>query len=372
MKPIKEIIEQTYTLGLENLIAGETEIGKIDGISGKLWYRGYNIKDLAEYSTFDEVSYLIIHGELPTTYQLERWVNEIEHWSEPPVEARMVLRSLPGDTKALMLYRTMLTIAACHVPEGENNRLDAQWRRPERIYSWSSTLASATICHILGKELNHFNPGLSYSANFLKRSLGRDFTDFEIETFDVSMIVQAEHGFQAAALAAITTISTGADLGSAVLAGMGALSGKQQGGAIQDTFLNILNLKSIKETKEWVRKKLREGYRFPGFGHRIYKTHDPRAKILEPYARKLLANRGEELLWEIYCTIRDGVESELGVKGVYGNVYGVTGLIYHSLGLPIGSFPIIFALAIQTGWIAHCLEYSAEGKMIEPGAIYTG
>ncbi len=288
MKPIKDIFEQTYSQGLGNLIAGETDIGKIDGKKGTLSYRGYDIEELAVKSSFEEVAYLVIHGNLPTESQYVSWVKDIEMWHHTPPEAMAVLGLLPENTPALMLYRTMLTIAACHTPESENSHFDAQWRRPARIYAWCSTLATATICHILGKELNPFNPGISYSENFLMRSLGRKFSQFEIRTFDVSMIVQAEHGFQAAALAALTTISTGADLGSAVLAGMGSLSGRMQGGAITAAFLNILNLKSVEEAKDWVKIKLNEGYRFPGFGHRIYKTHDPRTKILEPYTEILL------------------------------------------------------------------------------------
>lgn len=372
MKPIKGRFSQTYFRGLRGLIAGDTDITKIDGVNGRLWFRGYSVEELAQHSTFDEVSYLIIHGELPAAPQLTSWMDEIGRWHEPPIESKAVLNSLPPDTHALMLYRTMLAVAACRVPEGDNWRFDAQWRRPPIVYAWNSTLASTTICHILNRDLNPFNPGLSYSENFLKRSLGRDFSESEIKAFDVSMIVQADHGFQSAALAALTTISTGADLGSSVLAAMGAMSGKLQGGAIQQTFLNILDLKSVEEAKTWVSRKLDEGYRFPGFGHRIYQTHDPRTKILEPYTQKLLEDKGLGVLWDIYCVIKDGVESELGNKGVYVNVYGVTGLIYHALGLPVGSFPIIFALSIQTGWMAHCLEYLSEGKMIEPGAIYRG
>ncbi|MDP8208626.1 MAG: citrate/2-methylcitrate synthase [Candidatus Electryonea clarkiae] len=372
MRPIREMMEQTYDRGLENLIAGETGISKIDGDNGKLWYRGYTIEDLAEHGSFDEVSYLLIHGELPTASQYERWRKDMENWHEPPEEAMAVIKTLPDDTHALMLYRTMLSVAACHIPQGENTRLDAQWRRPAGILGWCSTLAAATICHILGKEFNPFNPGQSFSANFLTQALGREPTEYEIKAFDVCMIVQAEHGLQASALAALTVISTGADLGSAVLAGMGAVSGNLHGGAIKKAFLNLLELKSVDEAKAWVNVKLNEGYRFPGFGHPIYKTHDPRTKILEPYAKKLLENKGEELLWDIYQTVRDGIESKLGEKEIFITVYGVTGLIYHALEIPVGSFPIIFALANQTGWMAHCLEYLSEGKMIEPGAIYTG
>ncbi len=372
MKPIKYLIEQTYSRGLENLVAGQTSVALIDGEKGSLLYRGYDIEELADLSTFDEVSYLLIHGELPTASQFEGWTNELDTWHEPPVEALDVLKSLPSDTPPLMLYRTMASVAACNIPEGENVRMDAQWRRPARILAWSSTLASAAICHILGKEPNPFNPEQSFAVNFLTRSLGRKPTQFEAEAVDVSLIVQAEHGFNVAALAAITVISTGADLGSAVLAGLSALAGKLHGGTNQLAFQNLIQHKSVDEAGEWVKQKLEEGYRFPGFGHRIYHSPDPRAKILEPYAQRLLMDKGEELLWDIYVTVRDEIESNLGEKGIHINVGGITGLIYHALGLPVRSYTIPMALAIQTGLMAHCLEYLSEGNMIEPGAIYTG
>ena len=372
MKPIREKIEQTYGQGLENLIIGETSIAKIDGENGKLWYRGYDIEDLAEYSSYDEVSYLIIHGELPTPSQYEKWIEQIRSWEEPPLESRIVLRSLPGDAHAFMLYRTMLSIASCHIPEGENTRIDAQWRRPSRLFSWSSSLAAAAICHILSLQYEPANRADSYASNFLSRSLNRDLTELEAKAIDVCMIVQAEHGCQASTLAAITVISTGADLGSAVIAGTGALSGKLHGGAIQQSFINLLDLDTVEHAKEWVDKKIEEGYRFPGFGHRIYKTHDPRAKIIENYAERLLTEKGNKLLWDKYMAVRDRIESQLGKRGIFVNIFGVTGLVYHAIRLPIGSFPIVFALATQCGWMAHCLEYLSEGKMIEPGAIYIG
>jgi citrate synthase len=186
------------------------------------------------------------------------------------------------------------------------------------------------------------------------------------------MILQAEHGCQASTLAALTVISTGADLGSAVIAGTGALSGQLHGGAIQQSYINLLNLNTVDEAKKWVKDKIEENYKFPGFGHRIYKTHDPRVKIIEPYAEKLLKNKGDNLLWDKYVVVRDEMEDKLGKKGVYVNIFGVIGLVYHALGLPIGSFPIVFALSTQCGWMAHCLEYVSEGKMLEPGAIYIG
>jgi citrate synthase len=153
---------------------------------------------------------------------------------------------------------------------------------------------------------------------------------------------------------------------------MGALSGKKHGGANQDAFEMIDRLNSDAEAKTWVNSKLDERYRFPGFGHRVYKTHDPRLKIIEPLAHDLLEKTDNIQLWTRYQIIKNKIELQLGSKGVFANIDAVTGLIYYPVGLPIQSFPIPFALAIQVGWIAHCLEYIPTGKMIEPGSVYIG
>jgi len=372
MKPIKKPFEQTYSRGLDGYIAGETSIGYSDSENGKLWYRGYDVEELAAKSSFEEVAYLLIHGELPTSTQYEQWNRELETWHEPPAPSMEVLKTLPANTRALMLYRTMLSVSACHIPEGENNRLDAQWRRPARILAWCSTLASAAICHVRGEVPNPFNPGLSFSTNFLVQSLGRHPTPEELKAFEVSMIVQAEQGFHTPTLAALTVISTGADLGSAVLAGMGAISGSLGGGACYSAFENIIKQKSTDIAERWVEDRLKENYHFPGFGHRIFNAPDPRVRVLEPFVKTLLQQKDMMGLWDIYCVIRDKVEKAKIGKNIYVNMNGISGLLYHALGLPSASFTIPLALSVQVGWMAHCLEYLSEGKMIEPGAIYIG
>lgn len=363
---------QTYNKGLEGLVAGKTAISRIDGENGKLWLRGYPIQDIARHCKFEEAAYLVIHGELPTPIELNNWKKGLTIWRNPPEEAFKVLEKLPATAHPLMKYRTMMTVAACYIPEGENARLDAQWQRPPRILSWTASLASASIRHI--KDYGPLPPGdgLSFTDNFLWQSLGRMPHPLMSRAFEVSMIVQIEHGLHAAALAAMTVISTGADLGSAVLAGMGALSGKIHGGANQLAFEMLLSLETPDKARQWVKRKLDENYRFPGFGHRIYKAPDPRVTILEPIAEKVLKFSNMNVIWDIYIVVKEEVEKALGSKGIFVNVDGITGLIYHALGFKSDTFSIPFALAIQTGWMAHCLEYIPSGKLIEPGAVYIG
>jgi citrate synthase len=362
--------EQRYGRGLEKLLAGDTAIAEIDGAAGRLLYRGYPIEDLVGRVTFEEVTHLILVGELPTARQLADWRDELTRWRCPPAEAIEALNRVPVDAHPLAQYRTMLTVAACHIPESEKTDLDAQWRRPARILSWTAALAACAIRHLQDDQPIAPRDDLGYAANFLWQTLGRLPEPAEVDAFEASLVVQAEHGLHAAAFAALTVISTGADLGSAVLAGMGALSGARHGGANQLAFEMLSRLDGPEDARAWAREALARGHRFPGFGHRVYKCPDPRVKALEPWAERLLIDRGAEKLWRTYGALRDEVENALGPKGVFANVDSITGLIYSPIGLPVSSFPIPFCLAIQTGWMAHCLEYLPDGKVIDPGAVY--
>ena len=359
---------QTYGQGLEGLVAGTSAISTIDGEGSRLVYRGYTVDDLARHCTFEEVSYLILHGELPDERRLTAWRDELVRWRHPPREAMRAAERLPTAAHPLAQFRTMLSVAACYIPEPENTSLDAQWRRPARILSWTAVLAAAAIRHLAGQAPVRPDPELGFAASFLQQVLGRRPSEVEERAFDVSLIVQAEHGLHAAALAALVVASTGADLGSAVLAGVGALSGARHGGANQLAFEMLAPLETPEAGRRWARKSLAEKMRFPGFGHRVYKCPDPRVRVLEPYAEQLLAENGSSTRWDVYLAVRNEVEAALGGRGIYANVDSITGLVYHPMGLPPSAFPIPFCLAIQTGWMAHCLEYLPDGAMIEPGA----
>jgi citrate synthase len=361
---------QTYGRGLDGLIAGDTRICEIDGVNGALRVRGYPIEELVEGASFEEVSFLILNGDLPTPEQLTDWDGELRRWRHPPRAAMDALSKVPARSHPLAQYRTMLTVAACHNPDAEDPTLEAQWKRPARILSWTSALAAAAIRHLEGLPPVEPADELGFAGNFLHQTLGRQPSQRETRAFEASLIVQSEHGLHAAAFAALVVISTGADLGSAVLAGMGALSGARHGGANQLAFEMLERLEGPEDARRWAKEALEHGHRFPGFGHRVYRCPDPRVRALEPYAREVLADRGMEHRWRTYVALRDEVEGALGSRGIFANVDSITGLLYHPMGLPVSAFPIPFCLAIQTGWMAHCLEYLPDGPMIEPGAVY--
>ena len=361
---------QTYRNGLEDLVAGHTRVGEIDGGTGRLAYRGHAIEHLVAHTTFEETSYLILHGSIPSPARLSQWEAELRRWRRPPQAALDALSRVPRHAHPLAQYRTMLTVAACHTPEPEDSSLDAQWRRPARILSWTAALAACAIRHLGGLDPIPPREDLGYAANFLFQATGREPSPSEATAFEASLGVQAEHGLHAAAFAALVVISTGADLGSAVLAGMGALSGARHGGANQLAFEMLERLDGPDHARAWAREALARGHRFPGFGHRVYKCPDPRVRALEPHARALLEESGKAHLWRTYLALREEIEAALGAKGIFANVDSITGLLYQPMGLPVSAFPIPFCLAIQTGWMAHCLEYLPDGKVISPGAIY--
>ncbi len=267
----------------------------------------------------------------------------------------------------------MLTVAACHTPEPENTTLDAQWRRPARILSWTSALAAAAIRHLDGRDAVEPIDDLGFAANFLYQTLGAIPPDDEIRAFEASLIVQAEHGLHAAAFAALVVISTGADLGSAVLAGMGALSGARHGGANQLAFEMMAGLDGCRAAPGPGREPpSRVVIVFPDSATASTVARTPGSEPSSARREHPRIARIGTPLGDLHGPSRRDRERVLAPKGIYANVDSITGLLYHPMGLPVSAFPIPFCLAIQTGWMAHCLEYLPDGPMIEPGAVYVG
>ncbi len=356
---------QRYGSGLAGLVAGETAISEVDGARGRLLVRGHPIEELASGPSFEEVSHLVLFGALPSTAELGRWREELARWRRPPAAALAVLGRLPASAHPLAKYRTMLTVAACQAPAAASDPLS----HPARILGWTMVLGAAAIRHLAGAAPVPPREDEGLAAGFLRQALGREPDAEEARAFEASLIVQVEHGVHAAALAALVVRSTGADLGSAILAGMGALSGVRHGGANQLAFEELAALEGPEAARAWARGALARGHRFPGYGHRVYHCPDPRARALEPHAEALLRRSGEARRWETYRALREEVEAALGPRGIFANVDSITGLVYHPLGLAAYAFPIPFCLAIQVGWLAHCLEYEG-GPMIEPGAVF--
>lgn len=346
---------------------GDTAIVSIDGAAGRLSFRGHPIEDLAERS-FEAVSLLILDGELPSPDQEEAWRREIASWRTLPASATAALGAAGGGGDLLHEFRTGVAAAAAEDPAGGRLDRGTERRRVARILAWTAGIAALAVRREAGKPLPGPDPDLGYAAHFLYQATGEVPPEPELRAFEASLVVQAEHGIHAAALAALTVSAAGCPLDLAVLAGIGALSGSLHGGANRPAYRMVIEAGSPDAARAWAAERIAERFRFPGYGHRVYKSPDPRARILAPHAKALLGSRGKPEVYDTFEAMRDEIESALGAKGILANVDAVTGLIYAPLGLPLSAFTIPFCLAIQVGWMAHALEYHG-GAVIEPGAL---
>ena len=362
---------QSYASGLEGLVAGDTAISDIDGERGQLIYRGYPIEELAAAASFEEVSHLVLFGQLPDPARLREWLAELVRWRHPPQPAFDALQRVPIRSHPLAQYRTMLTVAACHMPEPENTELDAQWRRPARILSWTAALAAAAIRHLQGLEPVAPSETLGYSANFLYQTLGRlppRRRDPGIRR-EPRRAGRARSACRSAGGAVRHLDRRRPRLGRA----------RRHGGSVrhparrrQPARLRDARIARRTPSCQTVGSTGDRGGEAGSPASATASTSAPirGCAVLEPHARAVLAARGLEGRWETYLALRDEVEAGLAAKRVYANVDSITGLVYDPIGLPSSAFPIPFCLAIQTGWMAHCLEYLPDGKMLSPGLVY--
>jgi citrate synthase len=357
-----------YGRGLEGLIAGETAISEIDGVGGALRYRGCDIDALAAEVSFDRVAHFLLFGELPGTEMTAAWREELASWRDlPPAGLTAITNAAPTDD-LFAVFESAVAATALDAPALDRHDEASRRAHAARLLSWTAGLAAAAIRRSQDAEPVPARADLRYAEHFLWSIRGEEPTSEQIRAFEVSLVVQAEHGLHAAALAALVTWSGGADLDASVLAGIGALGGSLHGGANRPAYESLRTFDTPDAARAWARARIAERFRFPGYGHRVYKCPDPRARILASHARRLLEREGRGKLWAVYQALSEEIEAALGPKGIYANIDAMTGLVYAPLGLPLDAFTIPFCLAIQTGWMAHCFEYD-HGRLVQPHTL---
>lgn len=362
---------QTYDRGLAGLVMGDTAISRIDGASGELRYRGYAIEDLAREASFEAICLLVLDGALPDARALAAWRGALASWRELPPAAVAAIETFPAGCDPFAAFQTAACVAASLPPRREAPAPAAPRDDAPRILSWTAGLAAAAVRRSRGEAPVPPRDDLDYARHFLFQMNGAEPDPIGARALEVSLIVQAEHGVHAAALAALTVAAAGADLDAAVLAGIGALSGSLHGGANRAAYRMVAERRDGADARAWARARIAERHRFPGYGHRVYKSRDPRARILAAHAEPLLARAGRTAEWASFAAMREEIETALGPRGIYANVDAISGLVYETLGLPEQAFTIPFCLAIQVGWMAHVVEYVADGgPVIEPESIY--
>ncbi|MHB9287553.1 citrate synthase [Halobacteriales archaeon Cl-PHB] len=364
--------------GLRGVLVAETEMSYIDGEAGKLVYRGYPIEDLARGATYEEVLYLLWNGSLPTAEELESFTDSMS--SERAVDDA-VLTTLAdladADERPMAALRTGVSMLSAGEPEPEADPEDlaASRRKGRRIVAKIPTILAAYDRLRRGEEPLDPREDLSHAGNFLYMLTGEEPTDVAEETFDMALTLHADHGLNASTFTSMVICSTLADVYSAITGGIGALSGPLHGGANQDVMEALQSLDDSEKTPlEWVEAKVDAGERLPGWGHGVYETKDPRAKILQAKLEDLSAEDGETKWLDYTTTIEDYLTDEVGLpeKGIAPNVDFYSGSVYYKLGIPVDMYTPIFAMSRAGGWLGHILEYQQDNRLIRPRGKYVG
>lgn len=355
--------------GLEDVVISTSEICFIDGQQGRLLYRGYDIDDLVVHSTFEEVVYLLWYGALPTRKELDAHVKALAASRRLPARLIGILKNLPRKTVPMEILRTGVSALSAFDPDERDNSREATLRKAIRLAAQMPTLVAAWERIRRGKEPVVPNPRLGLAANFLYMLSGRKPTELEAKTFDVALILHADHEYNASTFAARVTAATLSDLHSAVTSAIGALKGPLHGGANEQVMLMVDQIKEPARAETWIRKALADKARIMGFGHRVYRVEDPRAKHLRRLAAELGRQAGNTSYVEILDTVARVVTAE---KHIYPNVDLYSGAAYAIMGIPADQFTPIFALSRIAGWAAHVLEQHAHNRLIRPRAEYTG
>jgi citrate synthase len=358
--------EPIYSPGLEGVIAGETAISTVEG---GLRYRGYPVTELAERTSFEEVAYLLLHGELPTRRQLNEFAQRLIAARQLPESVRSTLPGLLAAAPTMDALRTSVSVLAHVDPDTADNSRPANLRKAERLLGQLPVVVADQHRFSMGMGLIDPKPDLSHAANFLYMISGREPSAAEARAFDVSLILYAEHEFNASTFTARVVVSTESDLHSGIVAAIGALKGRLHGGA-NEKVMDILRAAGGPEIAEkWTRDALARKERIMGFGHRVYKTGDLRARILKEYARKAAEATGQTK-WERTAEIIERVMEQ--EKHLLPNLDWPAGRLYHAMGLDVPLYTPIFVLSRVAGWSAHIMEQMENNRLIRPRARYTG
>ena len=371
-------MSEQLSKGLEGVLVAESSLSDIDGDAGQLIYRGYDIEDLAREASYEEVLHLLWYGELPTEQQLAEFSDSM---AADRAVSGWVLDTLADLAEAeetpMAALRTGISLLSGAEPEPDKDIEDADATRREgrRIVAKIPTLLAAYDRLRRGEEPIEPREDFSYAGNFLYMLTGEEPGGVAEETFDMALILHADHGLNASTFTAMVIASTQADLYSAVTGGIGALSGPLHGGANQDVMEVLQEVDgSSKDPLQWVKDRIDAGGRIPGWGHRVYNVKDPRAKILQSKLADLSEETGESKWLDYTSTIEEYLtgEMELPAKGIAPNVDYYSGSVYYNLGIPIDMYTPIFAMSRSGGWVAHVLEYWQDNRLIRPRGRYVG
>jgi len=355
--------------GLEEVVAAQTKLSDIDGKLGRLSYVGYDIHDLADHSTFEEVVYLLHHLRLPTQDELEGMEEQLIADREVSGFLSDLMTTLAAQTSPMSMLRTSVSAASAHDPDGWEHDDAANLRKAIRLIAMTPTLIATYHRLRTDQDPVPSNPKLPHAANFLNMLLGEEPDQEAAHALDVTLVLYADHTMNASTFTARVIASTLSDMHSAITGAIAALKGPLHGGANEEAFKMLEDIGDVDNAERWIHDALERKQKIMGFGHRVYKTEDPRATHLRRLSRELGERAGDTRWYEISSIVEKVVMEE---KGLYPNVDFYAASVYHSLGIPTDLMTPIFALARVAGWTAHVREQYNDNRLIRPESEYIG
>ena len=349
----------TQDTGLRGVTIASTKISDVDGTAGRLIYRGYLIRDLAENATFEEVCYLLLYEKLPEEHELKDFKARLAAERDIPVELIAALKTRPKDAMPMDILQSGVAMLAHHDPDLEDTSRDSLFQKALKLIAKLPTILAAWDRIRNNNEPLASNPQLDHAANFLYMLNGTVPDEEFARFFDICLILHAEHSFNASTFAAREVASTRAHMYAATAAAVGSLSGELHGGANVRVMEMLKEIDSLDNVEAFVNQTFDAGKKLMGLGHAVYNTDDPRAHILAPMSERMGQRTGETKWYEMSKLLEiKGKEAFKQRKGrdIYANVDFYSASLYHSMGIPFDLFTTLFAISRVAGWTAHVIE----------------
>jgi 2-methylcitrate synthase len=355
--------------GLEEVVAASTRLSDVDGKAGRLWYVGYTIEDLATRATFEEVVHLLHYLRLPTEDELDELNERLVAERELSPFLLEIMPTLAQQTSPMSMLRTSVSAASAYDPDGWLNDAPANERKALRLIVKTATLIATYHRLRTAQDVVPPNPKLPHAANFLYMLSGVEPEQEDAAALDTTLILYADHTMNASTFTARVIASTLADMFSAITGAIAALKGPLHGGANEEAMKMLEEVGQPEQAEAYVEDKLARHERIMGFGHRVYKTEDPRAHILRALSEEIGRRKGDTRWYDISAEIERVVQQE---KGLHANVDFYAASVYRYLGIPTDLMTPVFALARMSGWTAHVREQYADNRLIRPESEYIG
>ncbi len=361
--------------GLADVVAASTALSDIDGQAGRLFYRGYDIHQLAGAATFEEIAYLLQRGAPPSQAELDSYRAELVHGRTLGKLVSATLAEISAAQGPMEALRSLVSLASADDPDKDSNAVPANTRKAARLTAQQPILVAAYHAARHGRDWLPPDPGLGLAANFLLQLRGTAPAERDAEILDTCLVLHADHTMNASTFAARVCAATLSDMHSAVVAALGTLKGPLHGGANEQVMRGLAAIRAqasadpVAAVPGAVRDRLAAGEKIMGFGHRVYKTEDPRATHLREMSAELAARSGDDTYYRMSRAMEETVFAE---KALYPNVDFYAATVYHYLDIPTNLFTPVFSVSRMAGWTAHVMEQHVDNRLIRPDSEYIG